>query len=193
SISPGMIHCPAASITCTLRRSSGVTSGGSAPTLLILLPSMTIASLRAAGLPEPSISVPLRITRVFGAALMGELQVYCRSSLDRRRDSGQSIPGVIASGAKQSRRKSLRLQSRRPHQFAPLAALVLDELRRVRRALVAADDRLEVGQALAHVGLLERPIHRGVEPGDDLGRRPRWRADRVPGVGRDRQADLGER
>jgi hypothetical protein len=28
------------------------------------LPSMTTASLRAAGLPEPSIKVPLRTTRV---------------------------------------------------------------------------------------------------------------------------------
>ena len=46
-------------------------SPGNAPTLLILLPSMTMASLRLDGLPEPSISVPLRITRVFVAALMG--------------------------------------------------------------------------------------------------------------------------
>src|SRR5580698_5279817 len=34
------------------------------------LPSMTMASLRADGLPEPSIRVPLRITRVLLAALI---------------------------------------------------------------------------------------------------------------------------
>src|ERR1700730_8214104 len=33
--------------------------------LLILLPSITMASLRAAGLPDPSIRVPLRISKVF--------------------------------------------------------------------------------------------------------------------------------
>ena len=60
-----MIHCPPASITSTVLRSSSCTSGGSAPTLLIRLPSMTMASLRADGLPEPSIRVPLRTTRVF--------------------------------------------------------------------------------------------------------------------------------
>src|SRR5690348_6411196 len=70
SISPGMIHCPAASITCTLRRSSRLMSGGSAPTPLILLPSMTTASLRADGLPDPSIRVPLRITRVWTAVIV---------------------------------------------------------------------------------------------------------------------------
>src|ERR1700722_12782471 len=46
-------------------------SPGSAPTLLMRLPSTTMASLRADGLPEPSISVPLRTTSVFLAALMG--------------------------------------------------------------------------------------------------------------------------
>src|SRR6516165_1493534 len=55
-----MIHLPPASITSTVRRSSSCTSGGSAPTVLILLPSMTIASLRAAGWPEPSIRAPVR-------------------------------------------------------------------------------------------------------------------------------------
>src|SRR5579862_5647943 len=74
SISPGMIHLPAASITSTVLRSSICTSGGSAPTLLIRLPSTTMASLRCDGFPEPSISVPLRITRVFLAALMGLLR-----------------------------------------------------------------------------------------------------------------------
>src|ERR1700722_3477572 len=34
------------------------------------LPSMTMASLRAEGLPEPSIKVPLRIIRIFLAALI---------------------------------------------------------------------------------------------------------------------------
>jgi len=65
-----MIHWPAASITSTLRRSSSSTSGGSAPTLLIRSPQMTIASLRPAGWPEPSIKVPLRITRVFAALMV---------------------------------------------------------------------------------------------------------------------------
>src|SRR3982074_2232423 len=60
-----MIHCPPASITSTFRRSSSSMSGGSATPLLIRLPSMTIVSLREAGLPEPSISVPLRTTNVF--------------------------------------------------------------------------------------------------------------------------------
>src|SRR6202044_4180836 len=46
-------------------------SPGSAPTLLMRLPSTTMASLRADGFPEPSISVPLRMTSVFLAALMG--------------------------------------------------------------------------------------------------------------------------
>src|SRR5580698_5799804 len=46
-------------------------SGGSAPTLLMRLPSTTMASLRADGFPEPSINVPLRTTSVFLAALMG--------------------------------------------------------------------------------------------------------------------------
>src|SRR5579862_5812081 len=46
-------------------------SPGNAPTLLMRLPSITMASLRADGFPELSISVPLRITRVFLAALMG--------------------------------------------------------------------------------------------------------------------------
>src|SRR5271156_5269062 len=45
-------------------------SPGSAPTLLMRLPSTTMASLRADGFPEPSISVPLRMTSVFLAALM---------------------------------------------------------------------------------------------------------------------------
>src|SRR6266446_7116541 len=63
-MSPGMIHCPPASITSTLLRSSSATSGASAPTLLMRLPSIRMASLRAGGLPEPSIRVPLRTTRV---------------------------------------------------------------------------------------------------------------------------------
>src|SRR5262245_32653864 len=63
-MSPGMIHCPPASITSTLLRSSSATSGGSAPTLSMRLPSITMASLREGGLPEPSIKLPLRTTRV---------------------------------------------------------------------------------------------------------------------------------
>src|SRR5215470_17397593 len=76
-----MTHCPPASITSTVVRSSSSTSGGSAPTLLIRLPSMTMASLRAAALPEPSIRVPLRTTRVFLlAALMMILPVADRTT-----------------------------------------------------------------------------------------------------------------
>src|ERR1700683_2769555 len=71
SIRPGMIHFPAASTTSTVLRSSRWMSGGSAPTLLMRLPSTTMASLRADGFPEPSINVPLRTTSVFLAALMG--------------------------------------------------------------------------------------------------------------------------
>src|SRR5271163_4435884 len=77
SIRPGMIHLPAASITSTALRSSSSMSPGSAPTLLMRLPSTTMASLRLDGLPEPSISVPLRITRVLLAALIGSLPRYC--------------------------------------------------------------------------------------------------------------------
>src|SRR5580704_10457728 len=70
SIRPGMIHLPPASTTSTVLRSSRWMSPGSAPTLLMRLPSTTMASLRADGLPEPSISVPLRMTSVFLAALI---------------------------------------------------------------------------------------------------------------------------
>src|SRR5580692_1345368 len=73
SIRPGMIHLPAASTTLTVLRSSRCMSPGSAPTLLMRLPSITMASLRADGLPEPSISVPLRMTSVFLAALIAGL------------------------------------------------------------------------------------------------------------------------
>src|SRR6516225_7586745 len=78
-----MIHCPPASITSTVLRSSSSMSCGSAPTLLIRLPSMTMASLRAAGRPEPSIRVPLRTTRVFllAALMMISLSLIGRSTL----------------------------------------------------------------------------------------------------------------
>src|SRR5580658_10417311 len=56
------------------------------------LPSMTMASLRAEGLPEPSIKVPLRITRVFLAALIRLLprnllfdQVYTAAGPEKTR------------------------------------------------------------------------------------------------------------
>src|SRR5262249_4798386 len=71
-----MIHCPPASITSTVLRSSSSTSGGSVPTLLIRLPSMTMAAVPAAARPERSIRVPLRTIRVFlPAALMMILPV----------------------------------------------------------------------------------------------------------------------
>src|SRR6202140_835939 len=41
------------------------------------LPSMTMASLRADGFPEPSIRVPLRTTKVFLAALIKPLRRNC--------------------------------------------------------------------------------------------------------------------
>src|SRR5580704_15018282 len=93
SIRPGMIHLPAASTTSTVLRSSRWMSGGSAPTLLMRLPSTTMASLRADGLPEPSISVPLRITRVFLAALMEALRRYCCFAPIIQQRRGVSCPG----------------------------------------------------------------------------------------------------
>src|SRR5215472_5587445 len=42
-------------------------SPGTAPTLLMRLPSTTMVSLRTAALPDPSIRVPLRISNVFFA------------------------------------------------------------------------------------------------------------------------------
>ncbi len=60
------------------------------------LPSTTMASLRADGFPEPSISVPLRMTSVFLAALIAGLMALRRncfvlSIIPQRR--GVSCPG----------------------------------------------------------------------------------------------------
>ena len=52
---------------------STLKSARSAPTLLMRLPSTTMASLRDDGFPEPSMSVPLRTTSVFLAALIAGL------------------------------------------------------------------------------------------------------------------------
>src|SRR5262249_9208698 len=85
SIRPGMIHCPPASITSTVLRSSSSTSGGSAPTLLIRSPSMTMASLRAAGRPEPSISDPCAVADHQGLLARGtHADPPCRLSDDGR-------------------------------------------------------------------------------------------------------------
>ncbi len=58
-----MIHWPVASMTRTAALSSRRMSGGCGPMLLMRLPAMTSASFFCGGAPEPSIKVPLRITR----------------------------------------------------------------------------------------------------------------------------------
>src|SRR5438093_3797545 len=63
SISPGMIHCPNASITRTSSRPPlERRDSGRRPTLLMRWPSITSASFGTGGRPEPSISVPWRMT-----------------------------------------------------------------------------------------------------------------------------------
>src|SRR5215510_2557684 len=64
-MSPGMIHCPVASITSTCVRSSSSMPAGSRPMLRMRWSSITSASLGVGGRPEPSINVPLRMTSVF--------------------------------------------------------------------------------------------------------------------------------
>src|ERR1700722_8319649 len=107
---PGMIHCPAVSITRTLRRSSSVISGGRAPTLLIRLPSMTMASLRRASLPVPSISVPLRITVVFGPPPLMAVLLYPQE--DRQQAVPLWSPVYPGLGAGQTRRLRRRTSER---------------------------------------------------------------------------------
>src|SRR6266508_3954359 len=63
SISPGMIHCPEASMTSTsVRVLSNRRDSGSRPMLRMRLPSTTSASFGVGARPEPSIIVPLRMT-----------------------------------------------------------------------------------------------------------------------------------
>src|ERR1700693_5424027 len=90
-------------------------SGGRAPMLLIRLPSTTMTSLRPAGLPDPSIRVPLRISKVFlplgfAVALMMSSRFSCLSWLVRAGRAGPADPA----------RLSIDLQPGTLNDFTPL-------------------------------------------------------------------------
>src|SRR3984957_2670118 len=114
-------------------------SGGSAPTLLIRLPSTTMTSLRAAALPDPSIRVPLRISKVFLA-----------EALIRSSRFSAFVCRVLVRRAP----RSIDLEPGARNDLAPLQHLGAN-FGRERLGAVAGDIEAELRQASGHGRLLQ--------------------------------------